>query len=403
MTLIRPYVHLAPKVNSPWTVPALCKAYDWPAGLAGGGIIAIVELGGGWNKTDMEAYFASIHQPMPSITDVSVDGTTNTPGSDADYEVALDIQVSAAAYYVAAGVPATIRVYWASDIAPAIQAAVKDGCDVFSCSWGADEASWGPVAASALEQAAIDAGTAGMAIFAASGDSGSSDGGPGLNVDLPAGCPHIVGCGGTTKTAAKETAWSMGGGGYSSLFPAQSWQIGVTNAPGRMVPDVSADADPNTGLAIVVNGTSVVVGGTSAVAPLYAGLFAALGRKLGWVTPNLFANADDFSDITVGSNGAYKAGPGPDPCTGIGAPDGSKIATLYAASGQPAPQPQPIPQPPSPAPTPTPPPVPSPTPAPPIPPQPTPIPTPPAPSPQPPSGTPITGAMLKAAIATLPD
>src|SRR5215469_18605112 len=89
-----------PRVGLTWSVPALCAAYQWPMGLTGGGIIAIVELGGGWWPQDMSDYFASIGQPMPSITDVSVDGTQNSPGqSDADVEVALDIQVTAAAYF----------------------------------------------------------------------------------------------------------------------------------------------------------------------------------------------------------------------------------------------------------------------------------------------------------------
>ena len=131
-----------------WTVPALCAAYNWPTGLPGKGVIGIVELGGGWVKSDIDAYFKSIGQPSPSITDVSVDGTTNTPGNDADVEVALDIEVAAAAYYVATGRIAAVRVYWSQDIASAVAKAAKDGCDVCSISWGADEAEWGKKPAS---------------------------------------------------------------------------------------------------------------------------------------------------------------------------------------------------------------------------------------------------------------
>jgi kumamolisin len=120
-------------------------------------------------------------KPVPQITDVSVDGTTNTPDpspNSPDGEVALDIQVAAAAYFVATGVPATIRVYWAQDIATAVRQATTDGCDVCSISWGADEAVWGASAGQDMEQAAIDATNAGMIVFAASGDNDSSDGGP---------------------------------------------------------------------------------------------------------------------------------------------------------------------------------------------------------------------------------
>ena len=339
----------------PWAVPDLCAAYNWPSNLAGGGVIAIVELGGGWVQSDMDSFFQSIGQPSPQVTDVSVDGTTNSPNQsvgsadDPDYEVALDIQVSAAAYYAATGKPATIRVYWSQDIASAVQAAAGDGCDVCSISWGSDEANWGNTAAQQMESAAAAATAGGTIVFAASGDNDSSDGGPTpANVDVPSSCPHVVGCGGTYKTATEETVWNDNpgqtngegtGGGYSTIFPVQAFQIGAPPPPagstagtGRMVPDVCADADPNTGYEIVVHGTQSVVGGTSAVAPLYAGLFAALGIKLGFVTPMLWQNQGAFNDITVGGNGFYNAAVGPDPCSGIGSPIGTSIAALYVVS-----------------------------------------------------------------------
>ena len=349
---LTPHIQIGPQAPAPWNVPNLCAAYDWPTGLAGGGIIAIVELGGGWVQSDMDQYFKSINQPVPKITDVSVDGTKNSPNqstgsnSDPDYEVALDIQVAAAAYYAATGKPATIRMYWSKDIATAVQKAAKDGCDVCSISWGADESTWGTEAADEMESAAATATALGMVVFAASGDNDSSDGGPTpANVDAPSSCPHVIGCGGTYKTSTVETVWNDSpgqtsgegtGGGYSTIFPVQSWQIGIpappANSPygrGRMVPDVSADADPNTGYNVVVHGSTTVVGGTSAVAPLYAGLFAAFGRKLGFVTPSLYQNQADFHDITSGGNGYYNAGPGPDPCSGIGSPIGNRLAPLF--------------------------------------------------------------------------
>jgi kumamolisin len=305
-------------------------------------VIAIVELGGGWVQSDMDQFFGAIGQPGPQITDVSVDGTQNQPDpspNSPDGEVALDIQVAAAAYYVATGQPATIRVYWAQDIASAVRAATADSCDVCSISWGADEANWGQQAGNDMEQAATDATAAGMVVFAASGDNDSSDGGPNpANVDLPASAPHVIGCGGTTKTDDNEVVWNNDpgnpsgegtGGGYSTLFtPIPSWQIGAGPGPGRMVPDVSANADPNTGYNIILHGQATAVGGTSAVAPLYAGLFASFGTKLGFLTPKLYLNQVCFNDITVGDNGAFRAGPGPDPCTGLGSPIGTRLAKL---------------------------------------------------------------------------
>ena len=72
-----------PRAATPntWTFPEICAAYQWPANAPGTGVIAIVELGGGWRPADMTKYFASIGQPEPKITDVSVDGTKNVPGA----------------------------------------------------------------------------------------------------------------------------------------------------------------------------------------------------------------------------------------------------------------------------------------------------------------------------------
>jgi len=328
---------------SPWSVPALCAAYNWPTAATGSGVIAIIELGGGWTQTDVTQFFSNVNLPAPNITDVSVDGTNNSqcnPQSDADGEVALDIQVAGASYAVATGQPANIRVYWSQDITQAINAAAADGCDVCSISWGADEATWGATAGDALEQAATAATAGGMIVFAASGDNDSSDGGPTpANVDLPASAPHVVGCGGTKKPqTGEETVWNDNpgktdgegtGGGFSTLFPMPSWQAGAPNGPGRMVPDVAADADPHTGYEIVLYGGPTVVGGTSAVAPLYAGLFASFGTKLGFITPELWANQTCFNLITKGNNGAYRASDSPSPCTGLGSPIGTSLQSLF--------------------------------------------------------------------------
>lgn len=330
---------------APWQVPLLCDAYNWPSNLPGGGVIALVELGGGWSLDDLTRYFNDLDQPLPSVTDISLDGVTgNNFGRDenSDTEVALDIQVAAASYFAATGQAATIRIYWIADnIAEAVRQAAADGCDVCSISWGSDEALWGTAAGTDMEEAAAAATASGMIVLAASGDNDSSDGGPNpANVDLPNSCPHVIGCGGTRKTPTSETVWNNDpgstsgegtGGGYSTLFkPMPDWQIGAPNGPGRMVPDVAANADPETGYTIVVKGAYKVVGGTSAVAPLYAGLFASFGAKLGFITPTLYQNQVCFNDITSGDNGAYRAGIGPDPCTGLGSPIGTRLANLLA-------------------------------------------------------------------------
>lgn len=324
-----------------WKVTDLLTAYSWPTGQPGGGVIAILAGSGGWLPQDVQAFAQSIGQSAPNIVDIAID-LTNNPGvnDEADMELALDTQLAAASYCFATGQPATIRVYWTPVFVRGIQAALGDGCDVCSISWGASEDQWSQSAAQAVEAGAIAATSAGMIIFAASGDNDSSDGSPnGPNVDLPASCPHIIGCGGTTKTTTDETVWnatpglSTGpgtGGGFSAIFkPIPDWQIGAPNGPGRMVPDVAANADIGTGYNLILNGNPVTIGGTSAVSPLYAGLFAAFGRKLGFVTPKLWNNPMCFNDITVGDNGLFRADRGPDPCTGLGSPIGSKIADLF--------------------------------------------------------------------------
>jgi kumamolisin len=102
---------------------------------------------------------------------------------------------------------------------------------------------------------------------------------------------------------------------------------------------VAGDADPATGYDIFVTGKSSVVGGTSAVAPLWAGLVAllneGLGHRLGFLNPFLYRPGaqSGFFDITTGSNGAYQAGPGWDPCTGLGSPNGTALAADLKSLG----------------------------------------------------------------------
>jgi kumamolisin len=103
----------------------------------------------------------------------------------------------------------------------------------------------------------------------------------------------------------------------------------------RGVPDVAGDADPDTGYNVRIDGTNTVIGGTSAVAPLWAGLIARInstrGTPVGFVNPKLYAAASTLNDVTSGNNGTYAAAPGWDACTGLGSPDGTKIAALFGA------------------------------------------------------------------------
>ena len=150
------------------------------------------------------------------------------------------------------------------------------------------------------------------------------------------------------------------GGGFSKLFSRPAYQDGVLGiGPSRGVPDVAADADPNTGMALVLTDgsrNSIVVGasGTSAAAPLWAAVIALAdqyaGRHLGFVNPALYrigrspAGHTAFHDVTTGTNTVesssqtvmgYKARPGWDPVTGWGSPDAQVLVPLLARYASP--------------------------------------------------------------------
>ncbi|HUQ68359.1 MAG TPA: S53 family peptidase, partial [Planctomycetaceae bacterium] len=298
------------------------------------------ELGGGYVQADLDQFSQLNGLPPITVIDVSVNGGQNEPGGNADYEVGLDIEVAAAAYFYATGQMPVIKVFFAPNaeqsFADIVNAAVVAQCDVLSISWGAPEKNWNQAALTDLDALIANSG---LTVFAASGDNSSSDGSFLKNVDAPSSLPHIVACGGTNKQASAETVWGNGrrhaegtGGGYSRIFPTQAFQVGAPAGSGRMVPDLAATADPETGYEIVVHGEEVTVGGTSAVSPLYAGLFASFGKKLGFVTPTLWQNPSAFVDITKGDNGAYNATVGPDPCTGLGVPNGAAIGALFTGN-----------------------------------------------------------------------
>jgi kumamolisin len=348
----------APSGFTPAQVAAL---YNYPPGDGAGQCVAIIELGGGYRPADLTTYFSSVGvSPAPKVLAVSVDNAQNKPVGNpdsADGEVLLDIEVVGS---VAPG--ATIAVYFAPNtdagFTDAVLAAVHDTANkpsVISISWGGPESSWTAQAMTALDQAIQAAVVMGVTVCVASGDSGSSDGASGDNVDFPASSPHALACGGTTLVGSgtaitSESVWNeqsagggAGGGGVSAVFATPAWQAGLsaTMTSGdaaplafRGVPDVCGDADPATGYQILVDGETQVFGGTSAVAPLWAGLLAringAKGGPSGLVQPLLYANAAAMNDITVGNNGDFAATVGWDACTGLGSPDGVKVAAALS-------------------------------------------------------------------------
>jgi kumamolisin len=347
---------------APLTAPQVASFYKFPAGTDGTGqTVAILEFGGGYSQSDLTTYFSGLGLPVPAVTAASVDGASNTTGSDADGEVELDIQVVGG---VAPGAAQVVYFAPNSDqgFIDAVSAAVHatPAPVAISISWGGPEDTWSEQTRNAMNEAFADGAALGVTITAAAGDNGSSDdpdGQTGVAADFPASSPNALGCGGTrlignTSSASitSEVVWNdlSSQEGASDIFPVPAYQdnAGVPNrsggGPGRGVPDVAGNADPESGYLIVVDGKKQPVGGTSAVAPLWAGLVARLaqatGKRFGLLQTSLYAGAaagtaaPGFNDITSGSNGAYHAGPGWDACTGLGSPDGQALLTLLSGT-----------------------------------------------------------------------
>jgi kumamolisin len=343
-----------------FTPVQLAAIYDFPQGDGAGECIALIELGGGYKPQDLQTYFSGLGVPLPTVTAVSVDQATNQPTGSADGpdgEVMLDIEIAGAIAPAAA-----IAVYFAPNtdagFLDAVTTAIHDEVrrpSVISISWGGAESTWTQQAMTTMDQAFQAAAAMGITVCVAAGDSGSTDGvSDGSNhVDFPASSPNALACGGTSlqangTTIVSEVVWNdgnpasgAGGGGVSTFFALPSWQQGLdttdtegTSTPLSMrgVPDVSGDADPQTGYNILVDGQTAVFGGTSAVAPLWAGLIArinaAAGHSAGLMNPALYGQPAALHDITQGNNGGFAASSGWDACTGLGSPDGAKIAAI---------------------------------------------------------------------------
>ncbi|GAB5095265.1 S53 family peptidase [Caballeronia sp. HLA56] len=335
----------------------LAQLYDFPEGDGAGQCIAIIELGGGYKTSDLTAYFSKLGVKPPKVVSVGVDDAKNAPTGNPngpDGEVTLDIEIAGA---VAPG--ARIAVYFAPNsdagFVDAVNRAIHDDTNqpsVVSISWGGPESNWSAQSIGAFNDVLQSAAALGVTVCVASGDSGSTDGvGDGADhVDFPASSPYVLGCGGTSVAASaqkitKEVVWNdgdqggSGGGGVSGVFALPSWQKGlsVAHAGGettalakRGVPDVSGDASPQSGYEVLIDGEQTVVGGTSAVAPLWAALIARInainGSPAGFINPKLYKAKGAFHDITQGDNGSFAAAAGWDACTGLGSPDGAKIA-----------------------------------------------------------------------------
>ena len=339
-------------------------------GFTGKGTTIVVFAFNGYNQADLDA-FATMNG-LPTFTPTLVGDQLSEPY----FETTMDLEVAHAIAPDAQKVVVNARPTVQGDGAFQKIGQMFEDTDrrfpgaVWSLSigWGCDKlltaADLAP-ARSALARAHRNGTTA----FNASGDlagleckggddwnspPGSSD----VGLDSIASLPEMTSVGGTTlSTDARgtwlaEQAWfdvplSQGtGGGVSALFDMPPWQRAASaqipqdrNTGNRLTPDISAVADPFTGVKLVIDGDMVVGGGTSQSAPIWAGFAAMItqflksngGNEIGDINPLLYRIAQGaplpaFRDVTLGGNAVDTAGPGYDLVTGLGTPDVDNLA-----------------------------------------------------------------------------
>lgn len=331
-----------------------------------GQTIAIIELGGGYRTSDLKVFFNEIGVPMPTVASISVDKAKDNPTTpdSADGEVMLDIEVAGSV-----APEAKFAVYFAPNqgnkgFIDAISAAVHDTerqPSVISISWGGPEDPTDQQGNDAFHELFAAAGALGITVCIASGDHGTADLDAAdwdgkIHVDHPACDDLVLGCGGTQIDDGIDVVWNDGtpfdpqtpggggwasGGGISEAFGVPSYQTAANTIKsiddgklGRGVPDIAMSA---TNYFTRVDSQEGASGGTSAVAPLMAALVALLNqakqKNVGFLNPFLYSNVAKgvVHEVTSGTNAientvkGYDAGPGWNPCAGLGTPDGTAI------------------------------------------------------------------------------
>ena len=322
-----PPIHFQPfTTTSPaGLVPAqIYSAYLWPtSGFPGfGRTIAIVDAFDDPDiASDLKNFDATFRLPVANFIKATPQGL---PGKNAGWalEISLDVEWAHAVSPFARIVLVEAATSSFTNLLNAVAYAKNVvHADVVSMSWGGSEfsgeTSFDPI---------FGGGTA--TFVAASGDAGGQ-------VIWPSASPLVVSAGGTTlnmrgTTFVSETGWSGSGGGLSAFELHPAYQTGFISATHRATPDVSYDANPNTGVSVFdsvkLNGHAGwwVVGGTSASAPQWAGLYAQskfphAGPAAVYAAARLSYHTY-FRDITVGSAGSFVCKIGYDLVTGLGSP-----------------------------------------------------------------------------------
>lgn len=243
-------------------------------------------------------------------------------------EIALDIEMVSAVCPQCSILLVEASSTYISDLGTAVDTAVTLGAKYVSNSYGGGDSNSG----------AYHFDHPGVAITASTGDSG-------YGVSFPASATTVTAVGGTSlsrSTAARgwtETAWSGAGSGCSTVFARPAMQASVgSGCANRAVADVSAVADPYTGVAVYTPTGWTVLGGTSASSPIIASAYALAGTPGTADYPNSYPylHTDELNDVTTGSNGSCAgtalctARAGWDGPTGLGTPAG---AAAFSATG----------------------------------------------------------------------
>jgi kumamolisin len=312
------------------------------AGIAGdasrGSTIAIATASA-FDSNDLLGFWGGmgIGRTMDSVELIRISGPVSTSAPDG-LETTLDVEWTTA---MAPG--AHLLVYAGTDASAATFLNIYDRivsenrAAVVTTSWGRCEADYPSSYLAQMDAILARAAAQGITVLSASGDQGAfACPGDAPSVSFPASHPYVLAIGGTSLTGGDsigEVAWSDGGGGVSSHYPAPAWQMAAD--PMRALADVALDADPDSGYATYYGGGWAMFGGTSVSAPIWAALIALTNQAralhgrpvLGLAAPALCElglatdlDAPGFLDITAGGNGAYAAGPGYDYPTGWGVP-----------------------------------------------------------------------------------
>ena len=311
----------------------LRSAYNITASGSSSYTVAIVDAYGYANaERDLSVYRSQYGLPACTTANgcfkkVNENGsTTSYPRSDTgwDQEQALDLDMVSAMCPSCHILLVQASTANSSDLAKAVNTAASMGAKAISNSYGGGESG-----SQSYESAYNHAG---IAVLASSGDSG-------YGVQFPASSPHVTAVGGTSLSRASnsrgwsETAWSGAGSGCSTIYAKPTWQKDALCAY-RTVADVSAIADPNTGVAVYGPASAsrsswMVFGGTSVASPLVAGVYGTNGGAVNYGSNPYAAAAGTINDVTSGSNGSCggtylcTAGVGYDGPTGLGTPNGS--------------------------------------------------------------------------------